>query len=93
METSNEAAIRHVGRLLQSLNPISNIQYPVPNTPYSIPVPLAMLHQPLAAINAGLELFTESLAAQDAPVIQVDWRPPAGGNQKLMSILERMKKR
>jgi hypothetical protein len=22
----------------------------------------------------------------------VDWKPPAGGNEKLMSILERMKK-
>jgi hypothetical protein len=24
-------------------------------------------------------------------VIQVDWRPPAGGNEKLMAILERMR--
>jgi len=52
---------------------------------------LAVLHQPLAAINVGLESFTESLMAQDAPVIQVDWRPPAGGNEKLMAILERMR--
>ena len=50
-----------------------------------------MLHHPLAAINVGLESFTESLTAQDAPVIQVDWQPPAGGNEKLMAILERMK--
>jgi FdrA protein len=45
----------------------------------------------LTAINVGLESFTESLMAQDAAVIQVDWRPPAGGNEKLMAILERMK--
>jgi FdrA protein len=45
----------------------------------------------LAAINVGLESFTEGLRAQDAPVIQVDWRPPVGGNEKLMAILERMK--
>jgi FdrA protein len=51
-----------------------------------------MLHQPLAAINVGLESFTESLIAQDAPVVQVDWRPPAGGDERLMAILERMKK-
>jgi FdrA protein len=31
------------------------------------------------------------LKTQDVPVIQVDWRPPAGGNEKLMAILERMK--
>ena len=54
-------------------------------------VDIAVLSQPLAAVNVGLESFTESLQAQDAPVIQVDWRPPASGNEKLMSILERMK--
>jgi FdrA protein len=46
----------------------------------------------LAAINVGLESFTESLKAQGAPVVQVDWRPPAGGNEQLMAILERMKR-
>jgi FdrA protein len=55
-------------------------------------VDLAVLNQPLAAINVGLESFTESLLAQKARVIQVDWRPPAGGNQRLMAILERMKR-
>jgi FdrA protein len=82
VETSNEAAVRYVGRLLQP--PISNIQYPTP-------VALAVLHEPLAAINVGLESFTESLMVQGAPVIQVDWQPPAGGDEKLMAILERMK--
>jgi FdrA protein len=84
VETSNEAAVRYVGRLARALNP----QSPIPN-PQS--VDLSVLHQPLAAINVGLESFTESLMAQDAPVIQVDWRPPAGGNEKLMAILERMR--
>ena len=84
VETSNEAAVHHVGRLLQALNPISNIQY-------LKSVDLSMLHQPLAAINVGLESFTDSLMAQGAPVIQVDWQPPAGGDERLMAILERMK--
>ena len=84
VETSNEAAVRHVGRLLQSLNP-------KPETPSPKPVNLAVLHEPLAAINVGLESFTESLMAQGAPVIQVDWQPPAGGDEKLMAILERMR--
>ncbi len=43
------------------------------------------------AINTGLESFAESLEAQEAGVVHVDWRPPAGGNEELMSILERMK--
>jgi FdrA protein len=84
VETSNEAAVHYVGRLVRALNPQSSI----PN-PQS--VDLAVLHQPLAAINVGLESFTESLVAQDASVIQVDWRPPAGGDEKLMAILERMR--
>jgi len=106
VETRNDVAVRHVGRLLQALNPqppipspqypISNTQSPISNTqdptPPAQPVDLAVLHQPLAAINVGLESFTESLIAQDAPVVQVDWRPPAGGNERLMAILERMKK-
>jgi FdrA protein len=50
-----------------------------------------MLTQPLAALNVGLESFAESLKAQEAPVLQVDWRPPAGGNERLMAILEKMR--
>jgi len=86
VETSNEAAARYVGQIIQSLNR----QSPISHFP---PVDLAVLHEPLAAINVGLESFTESLIAQGAPVVPVNWRPPAGGNEKLMAILERMKGR
>jgi FdrA protein len=48
--------------------------------------------EPLAAINVGVETFYESLKAQEAEVVQVDWRPPAGGNEDLMSILDKMRK-
>jgi FdrA protein len=47
--------------------------------------------EPLAAINVGLETFYESLKSQGAEVLHVDWRPPAGGNEKLMEILAKMK--
>ena len=50
------------------------------------------LNQPLAAINVGLESFYDSLIHQGARAIQVDWRPPAGGNEKMASLLARMKK-
>jgi FdrA protein len=49
------------------------------------------LTRPLAAINVGVEAFAESLVAQGAPVIHVDWRPPASGNERMMGILARMK--
>jgi FdrA protein len=45
----------------------------------------------LAAINVGLETFYDSLVAQDAAAVQVEWRPPAGGNESLMALLEKMR--
>ncbi len=85
VETSNEAAARYVGQLIRALNPMPNVQ--------SLkPVDTSVLGS-LSAINVGLESFAESLTAQGAPVIHVDWKPAAGGNEKLMAILERMKKK
>ena len=40
--------------------------------------------------NVGVELFAESLAAQNAPVVQVDWRPPAGGDPEMIERLDRL---
>ncbi len=47
---------------------------------------------PLTAVNVGLETFHESLLRQGAASVQVDWRPPAGGNEKLAALLARMKR-
>ncbi len=44
-----------------------------------------------AAVNIGLASFAASLADQGAEVVHVDWRPPAGGDEKLMALLSRMK--
>lgn len=46
---------------------------------------------PVRAVNVGLEVFHSSLLEQGAEAVQVDWRPPAGGDEKLMSILDKMK--
>jgi FdrA protein len=56
------------------------------------PVNLEQLSQPLAAINVGLESFYESLTSQGAQAVHVDWRPPAGGNEKLAALLQKMRK-
>ena len=87
VDTSNDAAVHYVGQLVQALGGTTEKATAQPERR----VDLATLQQPLAGINAGLESFSESLVAQEAAAIQVDWRPPAGGNEKLMSILERMK--
>ena len=58
----------------------------------SKPIDLDQLKQPLAAINVGLESFYESLTSQGAQAIHVEWRPPAGGNEKMAALLAKMKK-
>jgi len=89
VDTSNERAVSYVGRLLKALNPDTDYGE---NAPFA-DVGMALLNQPLAAINVGLESFAESLKIQNAKVIQVDWRPPASGDEKIMSILERMRRK
>ncbi|HVS03830.1 MAG TPA: protein FdrA, partial [Thermoanaerobaculia bacterium] len=54
------------------------------------PVPLDALAAPVV-VNVGLEGFHRALAAQGARSIQVDWRPPAGGDERLGRLLERMR--
>ena len=86
VSTSNEEVMRYVGRLVRALDPAAAAAA-------LKPVDLSTLNKPLAAINVGLESFAENLAAQGAPVIHVDWRPPAGGNDRIMALLEKMKAR
>lgn len=63
---------------------------PPPDLPPQRP-PLDLLQKPLAAINVGLEIFYDSLTGQGADVVHVDWRPPAGGDEKMMALLQRLK--
>ncbi|MCA9946414.1 MAG: acyl-CoA synthetase FdrA [Anaerolineales bacterium] len=57
------------------------------------PVSAAAFGGKLAAINVGLESFYESIKGQGGTAVQVEWRPPAGGNEKLMAILAKMKQK
>lgn len=45
------------------------------------------------ALSAGLPLFAEALQRQGAPVLQLDWRPPAGGQAELLAALDRLQGR
>ena len=63
---------------------------PVPALPEHSP-PIQGLDATFSAINAGLESFFESLRGQGAEAIQMNWRPPAGGNEKLAGILAKLK--
>lgn len=55
------------------------------------PVRVDGLAASVQAINVGLQSFYESLLAQGAQAVHVEWSPPAGGNEKMAALLSRMK--
>lgn len=89
VSASNEDMVRYAGRILQgleqSLAPAASV--------VKTPIDLGTLQKPLEAINVGLESFAENLKAQGIPTVHVEWKPAAGGNERLMSILEKMKQK
>jgi FdrA protein len=89
VELSNETAVRLAGDAIHTLED-KKASYRVPTALISS-VNVAEINTSLSAINVGLESFAESLQIQEAQVLHVRWKPPAGGNEHLMSILERMK--
>jgi len=46
-----------------------------------------VLPDALRVINVGLESFADDVRAQGAAVVQMDWRPPAGGNARLAALV------
>lgn len=44
-------------------------------------------------VNFGLALFYDAFKSQDVPAINVDWKPPAKGDDALMRILARLSTR
>ncbi|KAB3532092.1 fdrA domain protein [Alkaliphilus serpentinus] len=45
----------------------------------------------LKVVNVGLKSFATDLKQQDIQVIHVDWRPPAGGNERMAKLLNKLK--
>ena len=89
VDVRNDRAVSYVGCLIQALDQREK-GAPVPLLEGK-EVDLDRMKQPLSGINVGLESFAQSIKDQGAAAIQVDWRPPAGGDEKLAAILERMK--
>ncbi|HWI61561.1 MAG TPA: DUF1116 domain-containing protein [Symbiobacteriaceae bacterium] len=44
----------------------------------------------MKVVNVGARHFAEALEAQGQAVLQLDWRPPAGGDARLTAALERL---
>ena len=87
LEAAGAAVFRDTMRAVEAC--LARLQPAIP--PDSAEIDLAGFLQPLSAINVGVESFADSLRAQEAEVVHVDWRPPAGGNERLMDILAKMK--
>ena len=41
----------------------------------------------VATVNVGLSTFADALREQGAAVVEVDWRPPAGGDPRTLELL------
>lgn len=50
-----------------------------------------LFEKELIVVNFGIESFFEDLKSQEVKAIHVDWKPVAGGNKKLASMLDMLK--
>jgi len=52
---------------------------------------MTLLSAKPVVINVGLSMFGDSLIDQGVRVLQVVWRPPAGGDAKLIDLLDTLR--
>ena len=50
-----------------------------------------MLSKRLKIVNLGLSIFAESLEERGVSVVQVNWKPPAGGDLRLAEMIRRIR--
>ncbi len=51
---------------------------------------LELFEHPPVVINIGVKDFADALENQGVKVIRVDWSPPAGGDQKMIDLLDKL---
>ena len=49
-----------------------------------------LFRKEVKVINMGLESFAETLRKEEVQVLQMEWKPPAGGNKRLISLLDKL---
>ncbi len=49
-----------------------------------------LFNQDLSAVNLGLESFAENLRNEGVKAVQVQWKPPAGGNKEIAELLDKL---
>jgi FdrA protein len=73
------------------LGPMTSVASSPAGVP-GVPVPLSAIAPPLQTINLGLAAFHQALLDQGATSLHVDWRPPAGGNERMAGLLAKLRK-
>ena len=49
-----------------------------------------LFEENLTVVNLGLESFAENLNNEGVKTVQVQWKPPAGGNMEIAELLDKM---
>jgi hypothetical protein len=49
-----------------------------------------LLGKEIRAVNIGLPSFADDLEAQGVLVTRVDWKPPAGGDEEMLKLLDKL---
>ena len=51
-----------------------------------------LFKQELKVLNLGLKSFQNDLKSQDVTVVQVNWKPKAGGKKNMLDLLSKLNK-
>jgi hypothetical protein len=49
-----------------------------------------ILDEDLKVVNIGVSTFADDLRSQGVEVVNVDWKPPAGGDLEMLRLLEKL---
>jgi len=49
-----------------------------------------LITEAIVAINVGIQDFGSALEEQGIQVIYVEWNPPAGGDQEMIDLLDKL---
>jgi len=82
---NNAAAVRHALAILRRRDAPTA-------SPAAAPEPIRrLLSEPPRIVNIGLRGFAETLHERGAHVVHYDWRPVAGGNRRLQSLIDALR--
>jgi hypothetical protein len=49
-----------------------------------------ILTEKLQVVSIGISTFADDLKSQSVEVVQVDWKPPAGGDVEMLKLLDKL---